>query len=68
LFTNALIQQHSDIALIRKVYKLPVPNTANAKKGGGKGGGNSVMNGAPDEKERKELEVQILGIMALKGT
>jgi len=48
---------------------LPVPNTANAKKGGGKGGGNSVMNGAPDEeKERKELEVQILGIMALKGT
>lgn len=53
------------MALIRKVYKLPVANTANGKKGRGK----SVVNGAPDEeKERKELEVQVLGIMALKGT
>jgi len=70
-FTNASVQQINDIALIRKLYKLPISNTVNGKKGGGKGGSGAVNGHSVDkdeEKERQELEVQILGIMALKGT
>jgi len=53
----------TDVARVKKVYKL------NAG-GGGKKGGVNGANGVGNEKgvdERKELEIIVLGAMALRG-
>ena len=47
----------TDLARVRKIYKLI---------GGGGGGKNWVKNGGEDE--RKELEVLVLGCIALRGS
>jgi EKC/KEOPS complex subunit CGI121/TPRKB len=47
----------TDLARVRKIYKL---------NGGGGGGKNGVKNGGEDE--RKELEVLVLGCIALRGS
>lgn len=68
-FSDASLQPLSDVALIRKLYKLPLANSS--KKGGGQQKSGGAVNGHAgqnEEGERKELEVQILGIMAVKGS
>ena len=50
----------TDLARIRKIYKL------NAAGGAAKKAVNSV-NGFGSEDERKELEILVLGSMALRG-
>jgi len=73
-FTTASLNQLGDIALIRKLYKLPAPTAPPGSKRGDKG--SSAGNGHAgdqnaDEQEKKqriELEIQVLGIMALKGS
>ena len=50
----------TDLARVRKIYKL------NAAGGGGKKISNGV-NGTIESDERKELEIQVLGCMALRG-
>ncbi|TVY85662.1 EKC/KEOPS complex subunit, partial [Lachnellula willkommii] len=48
-----------DVGRVRKIYKL---------NGGGSGGKKSVVNGVANEgEERRELEVSVLGAMALRG-
>lgn len=50
----------TDLARVRKIYKL--------NSGGGGGKGKKEVNGVGGEKdERRELEVSILGAMALRG-
>jgi hypothetical protein len=73
-FSDEEVAKVRDIPAIRKSYKLPAPATI----GGGKKGGKAVQtNGsagdekAPEENERtemKELEMNVLGIMAIKGS
>ena len=70
----------ADIARIRKLYKLGGSGDdgnkgkRRRKDGSAEGGGSDLMNGVSDrdkgggaERERKELEVAILGLMALRG-
>jgi EKC/KEOPS complex subunit CGI121/TPRKB len=52
----------TDWGRVRKIYKL---NTPGGSEAGKKGGVNGLGEG--EEKERKELEVMILGSMALRG-
>ena len=60
----------TDLARVKKIYKLNA--VAGAAKGKGKGGGvvngNGMVNGEGEEKdERRELEMLVLGAMALRG-
>jgi EKC/KEOPS complex subunit CGI121/TPRKB len=50
----------TDLARVRKIYKL------NGGGGGKNSGVNGVKNGGEDE--RKELEVLVLGSIALRGS
>lgn len=52
-----------DIARVKKLYKL------NALGGGAKKGGANGVSGKTENKvdERKELEIMVLGAMALRG-
>jgi len=62
-FEDEELQTMTDVARVKKVYKL------NAG-GGGKKGGVNGANGVGNEKgvdERKELEIIVLGAMALRG-
>ena len=67
-----------DVAKIRKLYKLSGVGEADSKgkrrrkdgseEGSGDVGGSKAGNtGADANRERKELEVAILGLMALRG-
>ncbi len=58
-FSDAEMSDMTDLARVRKIYKLNVA-------GGGRKPINAV-NGASEIDERKELEVLILGSMALRG-
>jgi EKC/KEOPS complex subunit CGI121/TPRKB len=52
----------TDVARVRKIYKL-------TSGGGGGGGGGKRVNGVSGEDEdRRELEVLVLGSMALRGS
>jgi EKC/KEOPS complex subunit CGI121/TPRKB len=53
--TDEEINTVTDWARVRKVYKLPAPQ---GKKG-------TVVK--DEEQERRELEIQVLGVMALRG-
>jgi len=58
-FEDGILKGMLDVGRVRKVYKL------NSGGGGGKMGlGNGVVN---EEEERRELEVFVLGAMALRG-
>lgn len=52
----------TDIARVKKLYKL---NACGGGGGGKKGGANGVSEKIQDE--RKELEIMVLGAMALRG-
>ena len=59
-FSDDELREMVDLARVRKIYKL---NTAG-------GGGKKAMNGANDRSEvdeSRELEVLVLGSMALRG-
>jgi EKC/KEOPS complex subunit CGI121/TPRKB len=55
------IGRFTDWARVRKVYKLPAINTTAAGKG------KSAKAIRSEGQERRELEVQVLGAMALRG-
>lgn len=59
-FDDQVLARMTDLARIRKIYKLNVPVQTSGKK---KREGDNVS----DESERKELEVMVLGLMALRG-
>lgn len=68
----------ADIARVRKLYKLggvgDDGNKGKRRRKDGREEGSDLVDGASDrdkdggaERERKELEVAILGLMALRG-
>jgi EKC/KEOPS complex subunit CGI121/TPRKB len=59
-FADDGLQDMTDLARVRKIYKL---NTTN---GGGKKTVNGI-NGTNEVGERKEVEILVLGSMALRG-
>ncbi|KAF4637468.1 hypothetical protein G7Y89_g619 [Cudoniella acicularis] len=70
-FTDSELAQISDIPRIKKIYKLN--NSGNGNGGGKKkekvvnGDGVNGVGKLTAEEEKKELEVQVLGAMALRG-
>jgi EKC/KEOPS complex subunit CGI121/TPRKB len=56
----------TDLARVKKIYKL---NSAGGGNNGGKKGvnGTSGLGASGMEDERKELEILVLGSMALRG-
>jgi EKC/KEOPS complex subunit CGI121/TPRKB len=71
-FSDENLRASVDVARVKKVYKL---NAAGGGGGGGKKAGKgkgdaNTLNGVHASSlgdERKELEIQVLGIMALRG-
>lgn len=60
-FDNEFIAEMTDLARVRKIYKLNTP-------GGGGGKKSGAVNGTNKEKEeRKDMEIFILGSIALRG-
>lgn len=58
-FEEEVLAGMVDVGRVRKIYKL---------NGGGGGGKKGVVNGVGHEVEdRRELEVSVLGAMALRG-
>lgn len=60
-FEDAVLNEMTDWLSVRKYYKLSA---------GGRAKGGALVHGSEPEigkEERKELEVQILGAMALRG-
>lgn len=72
-FNDEALAGTTDVAKIRKVYKLPGVGEQGAKAkrrrkdGTEEGSGEVVGTGKGPEWERRELEVAILGLMALRG-
>jgi EKC/KEOPS complex subunit CGI121/TPRKB len=60
-FSDDEIGQMTDLARVRKIYKF------NAAGGGKKANVVNGVDGKSEEEERKELEVLVLGTMALRG-
>ncbi|APA09305.1 hypothetical protein SS1G_12090 [Sclerotinia sclerotiorum 1980 UF-70] len=61
-FEDETLSKMTDIARVKKLYKL---NACGGGGGGKKGGANGVSEKIQDE--RKELEIMVLGAMALRG-
>lgn len=61
-FSDAVLHTMTDIARVKKIYKL---NTTGGVNGRAKGG--VVNEGGKAKDENKELEMLILGSMALRG-
>ena len=59
-FSDDGLQDMTDLARVRKIYRL---NTTNS---GGKKTVNGI-NGTSEVGERKEVEILVLGSMALRG-
>lgn len=64
-FDDASFRKVADIDRIRKIYKLGAA-AQNGRSSAAFNGG-SVANGKGGDEETKQLEVQILGFMALRG-
>ncbi|TGO78828.1 hypothetical protein BELL_0052g00030 [Botrytis elliptica] len=66
-FDDESLASMVDIARVKKLYKLNVTGGGGGKKGGANG--VNGVNGKVESKadERKELEVMVLGAMALRG-
>ena len=60
-FSDALLSKMTDMARVRKVYKLYAQPQALSKKA------KEQTGAVSEEAERKELEVVVLGLMALRG-
>jgi EKC/KEOPS complex subunit CGI121/TPRKB len=58
-FEDDVISKLTDLARIKKIYKL---NAA------GRGGKKETAGGVTETEERKELEIFVLGSMALRGS
>lgn len=61
-FEDEEVRSMTDVARVKKLYKL----NAGGGGGGKKGGANGVSNEKVED-ERKELEIMVLGAMALRG-
>lgn len=59
----------TDIARVKKIYKLNSGGGGIGKRNGQVNGGMEGLsvNGTREEDERKELEILVLGAMALRG-
>ncbi|KAI4140277.1 MAG: hypothetical protein L6R39_005866 [Caloplaca ligustica] len=75
-FDDAEIARLTDIAKLRKIYKLIDTVKGGSKTGSQRGrgsrnevGGSTMANGDTEKKdaEKKELEMMVLGLMALRG-
>lgn len=72
-FSDDTMKGITDVGKVRKLYKLPVLGKGEAKSkrrrkdGSEEGTGEAIGAGKGAEWERKELEVAILGLMALRG-
>ncbi len=60
-FTDEELRGMTDVSRVRKIYKL------NAGGGGKKGVLNGVSGVGKEENERRDLEVLVLGAMALRS-
>jgi hypothetical protein len=71
-FSDEEIAKVRDIASIRKAYKLPAPAVKKAVKigqvNGSLGTEKEKHKQEMEEREMKELEINVLGIMAIKGS
>lgn len=73
-FNDATLSAQTDVAAVRKAYKLNAPATSGRKRKGAEangGGGDAIATadeGEAGEKQTKELEINVLGIMSLKGS
>jgi EKC/KEOPS complex subunit CGI121/TPRKB len=70
-FEDNVLSQMTDIARVKKIYKLNSNGGGAGKKKGQVNGavseGLNVNGTGSDEDERKELEILVLGCMALRG-
>jgi EKC/KEOPS complex subunit CGI121/TPRKB len=61
-FSDAVLHTMTDIARVKKIYKLNTTGSVN-----GRAKGDAVNGSRKAEDENKELEMLILGCMALRG-
>lgn len=74
-FCDEVLRGMTDVGKVRKLYKLPLVGEGGGKgqgkrrrkDGSEEGSGEVVGVGKGEEWERRELEVAILGLMALRG-
>ena len=66
-FSDETLARMADLARVRKIYKLSAPAVTKARKNALEN--LPVINGdrGTMEHDRKEIEVNILGLMALRG-
>lgn len=66
-FSDQTLAQMTDLARVRKIYKLSTPAVAKGRQS--VRGNAAVLNGdsAALDLDRKEIEVNVLGLMALRG-
>ncbi len=65
-FDDEVLAEMTDLARVKKIYKL---NTLSGGGGGGKkaSGVNGVSGASKEKEERTDLEVFVLGCIALRG-
>jgi EKC/KEOPS complex subunit TPRKB/CGI121 len=67
-FEDLALQKMTDVARVKKIYKLNSSGGAGKKNGQANGVGVEALNvNGAKEDERKELETLVLGAMALRG-
>ena len=68
-FEDSILQQLTDVPRVRKIYKLNSSGGSGKKNGqvNGTGMEGLSINGNGEGNERKELEILVLGAMALRG-
>ncbi|KAA8574710.1 hypothetical protein EYC84_003960 [Monilinia fructicola] len=66
-FDDEVLRSGTDLARVRKLYKLNLAGGAGAGKKGANGKANGAGASASAEDERRELEILVLGAMALRG-
>lgn len=66
-FSDQTLAQITDLERVRKIYKLSAPAVTEGRQLAQ--GNAAVVNGKPGvmDHDRKEIEVNVLGLMALRG-